>query len=360
MCAPSGLRVTGIAGSSRPLAEVHDLALMDLDGVVYIGAAAVPHAVDALLAAASVGMPAAYITNNASRPAEIVAEHLRSFGLPVGVDDVLTSAQAAARVLAEDLPPGARVLAVGGEGLTVALADAGFHVVTSPDDAPVAVVMGFGPDVSWRHLAAATRAVRAGARFVATNLDLTVPTPDGPAPGNGLLVQAVAQASGVVPLTIGKPEPTMFRQVVEHRQARRPLVVGDRLDTDIEGGGRAGLPTLLVMTGVTEPLDLLRAPRGQRPTFLAADLRGLMTAHPVATALSGGWSCGSFIAVRRDNRVEVRADRGGGGPADPIDALRAACAAAWAPSDGSATTKATAVEWYPVDDVVGLDVRSTR
>jgi glycerol 3-phosphatase-2 len=297
------------------LLDLHDALLLDLDGVVYVGPRAVEHAVLALRAAAGSGVRTAYVTNNAARPPDVVAEHLRALGLDVEPHDVVTSAQAGAREVAALVRAGSRVLAVGGPGVGIALEARGLVPVVSADDAPVAVLMGYGPDVGWRQLAEASYAVAAGAVLVATNLDLSIPTDRGVAPGNGTLVGAVTAATGVAPAVVaGKPYPPLMLESVERVGAARPLVVGDRLDTDIEGGARSGLPTLLVLTGVHGVADLLAAPPGRRPTYLAADLRGLaLPASGLALAADGGPAAGD-------------------GP-DGLGALRRAAAAAWAAAD---------------------------
>ena len=184
-------------------------------------------------------------------------------------------------MLAETLPAGAKVLVVGAAGLIEAARERGFTLVESADDEPAAVVQGYGPNVGWQQLAEATVAVRRGAWFVATNLDLTVPSDRGPLPGNGSLVGVVAQTTGVTPTAVGKPDPAMHRESVQRSGATHPLVVGDRLDTDIEGAGRVGCDSMLVLTGVTTPADLLGAGPRQRPTYVAASVRGLLDPQPV-------------------------------------------------------------------------------
>ena len=263
--------------ASGTLLDLHDALLLDLDGVVYVGADPVAHAVDAIASARRAGVATAYVTNNAARPPTVVAAHLRSFGLVVEEADVVTSAQAGARALAARIPPGSRVLAVGGPGVAIALEARGLVPVDSAEQEPAAVLMGYGPDVSWRHLAEASYAVGAGALFVVTNLDLSIPTDRGIAPGNGTLVAAVVSATGVQPaLVAGKPYATLMEESVERIGARRPLIVGDRLDTDIEAGHSTGIPSLLVLTGVTTVDALLDAPPHRRPTYVSADLRGLL------------------------------------------------------------------------------------
>lgn len=345
-----GLPGTGAA----PLIQEHDLLLMDLDGVVYIGMTAVPGAVDALNDARHRGTDVVYVTNNASRPASQVREHLEGLGVQVATGEVLTSAQATASFLLAEFGAGTAVMAIGGPGVRESLEASGLVVVDEAEAKPAAVVMGFGPDVSWRDLAHATRTIRAGAAFIATNTDLTVPTPFGPAPGNGALVRAVADATGVEPRVIGKPQPTMFEQAVRSRAASRPLVVGDRLDTDIQGAVAAGMPSLLVMSGVTDALALVNAAPRMRPTYLAADLRGLQQAHPPTVTDGTFWRCGAARAQRIAGRIEVTT--AGGAPPDSIEGLRAACAAAWAPSSGDGQGD----QALGITDVVGLAQAATR
>jgi HAD superfamily hydrolase (TIGR01450 family) len=315
---PAGLRAADVA-----LAHQYDVALLDLDGVVYVGPHAVPGATDALQQAGSAGMRLAYVTNNASRPPAAVAAHLRSLGVPARDDEVVTSAQAAARVVAELVPPGARVLVVGGEGLRVALGERGLVPVATSADAPAAVVQGFAPEVGWALLAEGAYALARGVPWVASNTDLTIPTPAGRAPGNGTLVEVLRLATGRSPVVAGKPETTMHREAVLRTGATRPLVVGDRLDTDIEGATRAGVDSLLVLTGVTDAAGLVLAPPHLRPTFVAADLGGLLQPHP-PTRWDDGWCCGQAVAVVHGGLLRVTAHGG-----DPLDVVRASCAAVW-------------------------------
>jgi glycerol 3-phosphatase-2 len=284
------------------IADSFDVALFDLDGVVYVGLAEVPHAAGAIAAAAIRGMRPVYVTNNASRPPEEVVEQLVGFGLAPTRDDVVTSAQIAAGLLAQRFPPGSAILAVGGRGLRTALVEVGLRPVDKFADAPLAVVQGFGPEVAWKSLAEASYAVHAGLPWLATNADLTVPTPQGIAPGNGALVNAVAAATGRYPEVSGKPEPIVFTAAAARVGAQRPLVVGDRLDTDIAGAVAAGYPSLLVLTGVTHLLQVAVAGCGERPTFVAPDLRALVEPLPKATGDlgDGGWIAGSWLA-RTDN-----------------------------------------------------------
>jgi HAD superfamily hydrolase (TIGR01450 family) len=317
-----------LRASAEPLDAAYDVALLDLDGVVYIGGAAIPGAAQALHKAEASGMRLAYVTNNAFRTPAAVAALLTSLGIPAAAQDVVTSAQAAARLLAERLPAGSPVLVIGGSGLRMALRERGLRPVSTAAEKPRAVVQGFAPDVSYSMLAEGGLAVRAGALFVASNGDLTIPGRSGIAPGNGSLIQVVATATGVRPLVAGKPEPPLHHESVLRTGARHPLVVGDRLDTDIEGARRVGADSLLVLTGVTQPADVVLAPPSRRPTYLAEDLAGLLEPHPApekSTAEeAGSYSCGGWTARRDGDRLELT------GQGERIDGLRALCAAAWA------------------------------
>lgn len=316
-------------GRVSELTRIYDVALLDLDGVVYIGEHPVDHAPEALSSARDAGMKLAFVTNNASRPPEVVAEHLVDIGVQAAPSEVVTSAQAAARVLAEKLEPGTKVLVVGGAGLEAALQEREFRPVRHLADEPAAVVQGFDPSVDWYSLAEGSYAVASGLLWVATNVDATIPTPRGRAPGNGALVDAVRTASGRDPVVAGKPEPPMHREAIARSGALRPLVVGDRLDTDIEGANAAGADSLLVLTGVTDAVELVLAPPRLRPTFVGADLRAL---HHTAEALSvaaGQNATGGWQAVVDGDELRL-SRRVPGAQNGDIDALRAACGAVWA------------------------------
>lgn len=333
----------GLLGSDEPLHTRHDAALLDLDGVVYRGAHAVDHAAEAVSRAAGAGMAACYVTNNSSREPEVIAEQIRGYGLACRAVDVVTSAQAAALLLTDLLPAGGKVLVVGGQGLRTALRGAGFELCDGAEDDPLAVVQGFAPDVGWRQLAEAAYAIAAGALHLATNLDTSIPDDRGIAPGNGALVGAVVHATGVEPHASGKPTAPIFHQATHRIGARAPLVVGDRLDTDLEGARAAGIPGLLVLTGVSSARDAVLARPEQRPSFLAPDLRWLARAHPRPEQRSdGSWRCGDAL-VRLDDDAVVLAepaparDLTAAQPGTPqrdtwqlgTDEWRALCAAAW-------------------------------
>ncbi|GAA4833821.1 HAD hydrolase-like protein [Luteimicrobium xylanilyticum] len=334
----------GLRGSDRPLVELHDIALVDLDGVVYKGHEPVPHAASSLTRAREGGLALQFVTNNASREPETVAEQLTSLGIATRPDEVFTAAQAGAALLTTRLAPGARVLVVGGAGLHTAVRAAGYVVVESATDRPDAVIQGFAPTLGWADLAEAAYAVAGGAWFVATNLDFSLPTDRGYAPGNGALVGAVQAATGVRPDSAGKPEPTMYRLAVERTGARSPLVVGDRLDTDLAGARAAGYPGLHVLTGVSSARDAVLARPGERPDYLGADLRALTEAHPLPTRAEAWWACRGAGARVVDGALEVRGDG--------VDAARAACAAAWDAVDRG--------EALDADTVPALAVGSAR
>ena len=326
----SGAPVPLSAGAAELPCRVYDVALLDLDGVVYVGPEAVPGVPQALAAARAAGMRLGFVTNNASRTPEEVAGHLTALDVPASAAEVITSSQAAATVVAQRLGAGARVLPIGGPGVAAALEAAGLTVVGRAEDQPRAVVQGYGRDVGWSELAEAVVAVRNGAEHVATNADATIPSPRGPLPGNGALVGVVSAVTGRRPLVTGKPDPAMHAECVRRTGARRPLVVGDRLDTDVEGGRRAGAATLLVLSGVTDPAVLLAAGPDQRPDLLAPDAGGLLTPHPGVVAEHGGWRCGEWTARSGDGPLRLGRDAiGAPASADGLDGLRALCVAHW-------------------------------
>src|ERR1700712_272265 len=254
------------------LAEEHDCLLLDLDGTIFRGKEATEGSVDTL---GDVQARALYVTNNASRAPAEVAEHLNALGFAASPDDVVTSAQSAARLLADQLPGGSKVLVVGTESLAAEIRNAGLEPVRLFSDQPVAVVQGHSPETAWNDLAEAALAIRAGASWVAANVDRTLPTERGLLPGNGSMVAALRAATDGQPQVAGKPQPTLLNDALARGRFERPLVVGDRLDTDIAGANAAGLPSLLVLTGVSTAADMVYADAAERPNYLAADLRSL-------------------------------------------------------------------------------------
>jgi HAD superfamily hydrolase (TIGR01450 family) len=260
-----------------PLLDGYDALIVDADGVIYRGSVAVPFAVDALRASP---VPWCLLTNNAALPPAAIAERIARLGLAIDPSNVVTSPQGAVAYLQEyGVPAGSPVLIVGGVGIDEAVSAAGYTPVRDRSVTPVAVVQGFGPEVGWRELSEAGYAITAGAVWVATNLDLSIPTEHGLAPGNGALVSAIQLAIGRAPDAVtGKPEPLLFTLAAERLGSSRPLVVGDRIDTDIQGANRAGMDSLLVLTGVAgaqELVDLIDADPLERPTYIAEDLQAL-------------------------------------------------------------------------------------
>lgn len=311
-----------LGSSTTALCQAYDLAMLDLDGVVYVGGEAVPGAPGHLRAARDAGMRVAFITNNASRPPDQVADHLRALGVEASVDDVVTSAQAAARLLVDRHGAGARVVALGAGGLTAALQAVGL-VPVGADDEAVAVATGYGPEVRWSEIMRVAVRIRDGLPWVASNTDATFPASFGVAPGHGVQVEMLRRFTGVHPDVAGKPERPLLDETVRRVGGRRPLMVGDRLDTDIEGARRAGLDSLLVLTGVTDLPALVAAPTALRPTYLAPDLEGLTSSHGAPAPTSEGWQLGGWSARVDDARLEVS----GSGP--EADWWRVVAAAAW-------------------------------
>lgn len=314
------------AASATPLTGI-DTVLADLDGVVYAGDGAIPYAVESLTRAreqARVG----YITNNASRTDAAVAAHLTRLGLATAPEDVVTSPQAAMRLLSAKVPAGSTILIIGGEGLVVEAEKAGFVVTRSADDAPAAVVQGFAPEVGWKDLAEAAFALATpeeagGIPWIATNTDWTIPQARGIAPGNGTLVSAVHTAVGRLATVAGKPETPIFVEAVARFGAAKPLFIGDRLDTDIAGASAAGITSVLVLTGIDRPKHILAAPPNARPDFIVEDLRGLFEVYP-STVIEGDRVVVGDAAVRIDG-ADLIVERAG----SQLDLLRAAARAIW-------------------------------
>lgn len=314
--------------ASRPLNARYDVAVLDLDGVVYIGAEAVPGAVEGLELARAAGMHLAFVTNNASRPPEDVARHLGDLGIATDASEVVTSAQAAARLVAGEVLPGSSVFVIGGPGLEKALLERGLVPVTDPEAGAVAVVQGFGPDMPWRRVIDGALLVRQGLPWVASNTDLTVPTPRGAGPGNGTLVALVGEYAGRTPLVAGKPQEPLFQETLARVGGERPLVVGDRIDTDIEGAIRMGWDSLLVMSGVTGLNELASLPPSVRPTYLGADLTALAGAPAPVAPHPGPVTVDGWTAEVLDHVLRVT---GGGGPHAWWHAVASVC---WGHLDG--------------------------
>lgn len=303
------------------LAQQHDCLLLDLDGTVFRGHQPTEGAIAALDAAQTRKL---FVTNNASRAADDVAAHLRELGFTAHADDVVTSAQSAARLLAERLKPGSRVLIVGTDALAGEVEAVGLQPVRQFDDEPVAVVQGHSTATAWPDLAEAALAIRAGALWVAANVDRTLPTERGLLPGNGSMVAALRAATDAHPQIAGKPAPALMRDALARGVFNAPLVVGDRLDTDIAGANAAELPSLMVLCGVSTAAEMVHAVPAQRPTYVGADLRDL---HAGADALRVTHQPAWRVEVG-DGAITVTAcgdDPGG----DGLSVVRATARAVW-------------------------------
>ncbi len=328
------------------LASAYEGIVCDLDGVVYKGSDAVPHAIEALSGARQAGLRIVYATNNASRPPREVADQLGSLGLTLVPADVVTSSQAGAHHLAAELAPDTPVLAVGGEGVSLALREVGLRPVRAGDPAAAgvgAVLQGLGRDVSWVDLAEAAFAIHGGARWVATNADTTLPTHRGLAPGNGSLVAVVRAAVDVDPVVVGKPEPPLYELAAKvlGTTVATTLAVGDRLDTDLAGAVRTGMDGLYVATGVSSPRAVALAGPDERPRYLATDLRALHRPYVEVEAAEDGWHTCAGARVRvREGTFECE------GEASADAKLRAFVVACWrAADDGVAVAQIADSQW---------------
>ena len=327
-----------LRGTGNALAEDYDCALLDLDGTAWSGDERIEHAAASVIEARGLGMASAFVTNNAMRTPAQVTDKLNSMDFEATADMVMTSAMDIAAIMAEELAEGSKVLVIGGAGLRLALEERGFVLVDSADDEPAAVVQGLDKQVNWALLSEGAFAIERGAAFYASNLDATLPVERGQALGNGSLVRAIQHATRKRPTAGGKPEPGIYRRASELVGARNPLAVGDRLETDIMGAVAAGVPAMHVLTGVHMARDVIRAPRGQRPSYLAIDMRGLLEAHPAPKHhRDGTWTCGlSQVAKVERSGVLTLDDVELTEPVTiTIDSYRALAAAAWEYADAA-------------------------
>lgn len=292
------------------LADAYAAFLLDLDGVVYRGDAAVPGAAEGLSALREAGRRIVFLTNNSARTPEQVAGKLRSVGVEASPDEVVTSAQVAAALVARDAGPGAEAFVVGEEGVRRALSEAGVRVVDgSPERADV-VVVGWDRAADYDRLRTASVLVQRGARLVATNADASYPAPGGELwPGAGALLAAVETTTEVRAVVAGKPHRPMFDVAVERAGTETALVVGDRIETDVAGAAAAGLDAALVLTGAATLADL--PDHDAVPQAILLDLRGLLAHRPQ----------GRLRTATRGDRDAVRALLAEAG-LDPAEAAR--------------------------------------
>ena len=224
--------------------------IIDIDGVLWHGKQPLPGVPEFFDFLRAHQISFIIATNNSARPASDVTNRLKRMGVSIDDSKILTSAEATALSLPRIAPNAKRVYVVGGEGLMTALERADYQIVDEDADA---VIAGLDPTLTYEKLKIATREIRRGAKFIGSNSDKTFPLEDGVAPGAGAILAAIQTATDVAPIVIGKPERAMFDIAIEKMSAAREstAILGDRLDTDIEGGKRAGLKSILVMTGVT-------------------------------------------------------------------------------------------------------------
>jgi glycerol-1-phosphatase len=304
------------------LAQQYDCLLLDLDGTVFRGHELTEGAAESLEKTPGRTL---FVTNNASRSADEVARHLQDIGLEATADDVVTSAQSAAHLLAAQLAPDSRVLVVGTDSLADEITAVGLLPVRLAQDEPHAVVQGHSTETGWVNLAEAALAIRAGALWVAANVDATLPTERGLLPGNGSMVAALKTATDAEPQVAGKPSPTLLTDALARGDFRTPLVVGDRLNTDIAGANAAGLPSLMVLSGVNSARDAVHAVPEQRATYIGYDLRSLhQDADVLAVAPQSAWHVETgdvSVTVRTGRDDEV---------GDDLSIVRAVAHAVWA------------------------------
>ena len=307
--------------SSAVLASVYDAALFDLDGVIYVGQESVPGVVSVVNDLhEKFGITLTYVTNNASRSPASVAEHLRKLGLHAQDHDVVTSAQAGAAVMATLVPQGSSIFVLGSRDLMAEVELVGLIPSQDVEAFHAGVIEGYWPDMPWRMLAQASHVLSSGVPWVATNMDITIPTQWGMAPGNGAMVNALAASVGRRPTAVaGKPEVPLMQQSIDRAQAKRPLVIGDRLDTDIQGAFNVGIDSLLVFSGVTTISEVLEAPPECRPTYISWDATGLAVDHP-AVSLDGQRAHLGDWQIQDGQLI---------GQGDNLDAIRIALVATW-------------------------------
>ncbi|MGB3903441.1 MAG: TIGR01457 family HAD-type hydrolase, partial [Anaerolineae bacterium] len=233
--------------------------IIDMDGVLYRGQQRLPGARQFLTHLQEQAIPFILATNNSTlTPTQYVAK-LGAMDIEVTEDRILTSGQATALYLSQVAPPGARIYAIGEEGLILPLKEQGLHLAEEEVDY---VVVGLDRELTYEKLEIATLAIRAGATFIGTNPDTTLPTEQGLVPGTGATLAALEAATGISPLTIGKPQLILLRLAMEKVGVtpEGTAIIGDRLETDILGGKEIGLTTILVLSGISQREELETSP----------------------------------------------------------------------------------------------------
>jgi len=254
------------------LAERYDCLLFDLDGVLYRGDRPIEAAPPTMAELRRRGVRVVFLTNNSSRTPEQVADKLRSHDIEADPQEVVTSALATAELLAER--GGGRAFVIGMDGVREALTRAGIELLDGEPEAADLVVVGFDRAATYERLKTASLLVERGARLIATNADASFPADDGQWPGAGALLAVVTTTTGAEPEVVGKPFAPLFECALQRGGGGRPLVMGDRLDTDIEGAANLGWDTMLVLTGVSSRAEAETGP--VRPTVIARDVSALL------------------------------------------------------------------------------------
>ena len=258
------------------LIDSYDCVLLDLDGVVYLGKTPIDNAVKTIKELQKRSVNIAVITNNGSVTAKSVSKWMKDFGLDFKASSIVTSSQTLCWYLKDKYPKGSKVLVVGSESLKESVTEAGFKFVAKAEKDPVVVVNGIDADVSQKDLAEMCFAISKDVDWVSTNGDYTFPTEKGLAPGNGAFNALITSITGKTPLLMGKPEPHMFKQAAELFSSKNPIVVGDRLDTDIQGANKAGFKSMCVLTGVSDMTQIQQASLSTAPTYVGKDLSALI------------------------------------------------------------------------------------
>ena len=322
-------------GSAEPaasaLADRYDALFVDLDGVVYRGDQALPGVAETIAELHEREVPLLFITNNSSKTPDQVAAALRTLGVPADPREVLTSALATASMLRREGLAGSSAFVIGEDGVRQALADEGIRLLDGDPDRADLVVVGWDRSVDYPKLRTAALLVQRGARLVATNADASYPAPDGLWPGAGSLLAAVTTATGATPTVVGKPERPLFDAAAELTGASNPLVVGDRLETDIAGAAAMGWDSLLVLTGAATPADV--AVTEWLPTYIGKGLPAVLEDLPV----------GRFRVAEPDDGPRIGTLlRGAGLSSDGIDERLEGTVLCDLRSEGSGGTAATA------------------